>query len=68
MSVYTRTTRDTGETLTVARAEEIGADPDGGVWVTFCETHSTLINSDTRALALDTRGIDFCDECRDARP
>jgi hypothetical protein len=64
MRVYTRRTRDTGELLTVARAGAIGADDDGGAWVTFCEDHGTLINSDTRQLALDTRGMDFCDDCR----
>lgn len=65
MTIYTRTTRDTRETLTVATAVEFGADPDGGRWITFCEDHGTIVNNDTRQLALDTRGIDFCDDCQD---
>lgn len=66
MTVYTRRTRDTGELLTVARPEAIGADTSEGSWVTFCEAHATLIYSDTRQLALDSRGVDFCDDCREA--
>jgi hypothetical protein len=64
---YTRTTRE-GDILTVARPAEIGASTEDGAWVTFCEKHSTLVYSDTKALALDTRGIDFCDDCRDGKP
>ena len=65
MTIYTRRQRDTGHLLTVCRPEEIGADTSEGRWVTLCEEHSTLIYSDTRQLALDTSGLDFCDDCRD---
>jgi hypothetical protein len=63
--MVTRRTRDTGELLTVARPADIGADESEGEWITFCEDHSTLVYSSTRRLAMDTRGIDFCDDCRE---
>lgn len=63
--MYTRKIRATGETLTVARAEELGADPEGGKWVTFCEDHKTLVNSATEKDAYYTHGQDFCDGCRE---
>lgn len=62
--MYTRKLRSTGETLTVARPEEIGADPSEGKWVTFCEDHKTLVYSATEKLAYYTSGFDFCDDCR----
>ena len=66
MSIYTRRNRQTGTLLTVARAVDIGMDDSDGAWVTFCEEHSTLVNSETRQLALDSYPFDFCDDCRDA--
>jgi transposase-like protein len=60
---WTRKTRD-GDVLTVANPQAIGADPSEGKWVTFCEKHNTLVYSDTQKLARETRGIDFCDDCR----
>lgn len=66
--MYTRKFRATGETLTVARPEEIGADPEGGKWVTFCEEHKTLVYSATEKLAYYTHGIDFCEGCREGAP
>jgi len=65
MTSYTRTTRDTHECLTVDTAEHFGADPDGGKWIVFCETHGYIVNVDTKAIALGIRGIDFCDDCRE---
>lgn len=65
MSIHTRRNRQTGTLLTVARAVDIGADDSDGAWVTFCEPHGTLVNSDTRQIALDTFPFDFCDDCRD---
>src|SRR5687768_9034480 len=64
---YTRTTLE-GDILTVARPEEIGASTEDGKWVTFCEKHQTLVYSETKRLALDTRGKDFCDACRADEP
>ena len=66
--MYTRKIRATGETLTVARPEEIGADAEGGKWVTRCDDHSTLAYSATEKLAYYTHGIDFCDGCREGSP
>ena len=45
--MYTRKIRATGETLTVSRPNEIGADPKGGKWVTKCDEHGTLAYSGT---------------------
>lgn len=66
--MYTRTIRATGEKLTVARPDEIGADPEGGKWVTLCEEHKSLAYSATEKLAYYTHGIDFCDGCREGSP
>ncbi len=63
--MYTRKIRTTGETLTVARPEEIGAATEDGKWVTFCEDHKTLVYSETEKLAYYTHGEDFCDGCRE---
>jgi len=63
--MYTRKIRATGETLTVARPEEIGADTSEGKWITFCEDHKTLVYSETEKLAYYTHGEDFCDGCRE---
>lgn len=63
--MYTRKIRATGETLTVARAEELSADATDGAWVTFCEDHKTIVNSKTEKLAYYTHGEDFCDGCRE---
>jgi hypothetical protein len=66
--MYTRKIRATGETLTVARPEEVNADPEGGKWVTLCEDHKTMAYSATEKLAYYTHGIDFCDGCREGSP
>lgn len=63
--MFTRTVRPTGEKLTVARPEEIGADASEGKWVTFCEEHKTLVYSATQSAAYYIHGIDFCDGCRE---
>lgn len=60
------TSRRTGAVRGVYRAEAQGLDPSGGPWVTVCEDHSTVLNSDTRALALAADTDSFCDECREA--
>ena len=62
--MFTRTIRATGEKLTVATAEEFGADAEGGKWITFCEDHKTIVNSATQSAAYYTHGADFCDGCR----
>lgn len=66
--MYTRKVRATGETLTVARPEEVNADAEGGKWVTVCEDHKTMAFSATEKLAYYTHGIDFCDGCREGSP
>lgn len=66
--MYTRKIRATGETLTVARPEEVSADVEGGKWVTLCEEHKTLAYSATEKLAYHTHGIDFCEGCREGSP
>ena len=66
--MYTRKIRATGETLTVARPEEVNADAEGGKWVTVCEEHKTLAYSATEKLAYFTHGIDFCEGCREGSP
>lgn len=67
MATYTRTIRGTGERLTIGTAAELGVDATAGKWATICETHSTVANSATQALAYYTRGVDFCDGCRAAQ-
>jgi hypothetical protein len=64
MSAYTRRNRQTGTLLTVDSAKRQGLDDDGGAWVTICEPHGTLVNSETRELAVITYPLDFCDLCR----
>lgn len=66
--MFTRTIRATGEKLTVARPVEIGADPEGGKWVTRCEEHQTLAYAATQSAAYYTHGIDFCEGCREGGP
>ncbi|QIN93853.1 hypothetical protein SEA_ALAKAZAM_31 [Microbacterium phage Alakazam] len=63
--MYTRKIRTTGETLTVARAEELNLDATDGKWVTVCEDHKTIVNSATEKDAYYTHGQDFCDGCRE---
>jgi hypothetical protein len=63
MTIYTRVQRSTGVLTTVGTADELGCDPDGGKWVTLCEVHSTLVNTDTKAIALAVDVRDFCQDC-----
>jgi hypothetical protein len=65
MALHTRKERSTGATLTIGTAAELEVDPDGGKWVVLCEDHSTLLNVDTRAAAMSSSAVDFCDGCRD---
>lgn len=64
MATYTRTIRGTNERLTIGTAVELGVDATAGKWATICETHSTIANSATQALAYQARGTDFCEDCR----
>ena len=66
--MFTRTIRATGEKLTVARPAEIGADSEGGKWVTRCDEHGALAYSATQSAAYYTHGVDFCDGCREGGP
>lgn len=63
---YDQTTRNrqTGRPVTVCTAEDAGADPDGGKWVSICDDHGYLINSDTLELACLSKPFDFCDACQ----
>ncbi|MER7797611.1 hypothetical protein [Microbacterium sp. NPDC096154] len=65
--MFTRTIRATGEKLTVARPEEVNADPEGGNWVTLCEDHKTIAYAATQSAAYYTHGAGFCDGCRAAQ-
>jgi hypothetical protein len=58
----TRTPRGYRTALTVGTAEALGCDPEGGKWVVICEAHGTLVNVDTRAVAMAIRADDFCEE------
>lgn len=60
----TRTPRGTAHSVTVGRAEEFGLDPEGQPWLAVCDDHATLIANDTKALAMSSTGLDFCDECQ----
>ena len=55
--------RRTGALRGVYRAKEQGLDTEG--YATVCEDHSTLVISETRALAFASDTDEFCDECRD---
>jgi hypothetical protein len=65
--MYTRKIRATGETLTVARPDQVQADPEGGKWVTICEDHKSKTYSATEKLAYYKHGADFCEGCRKAQ-
>ena len=65
MTIYTRRNRQTGTFLSVGRAVDFGADDSDGAWLTFCEPHGTLVNSETRQDALGIYPLDFCDDCRE---
>ena len=64
MSV-TRRNRQTGTLVTVARADEIGADPIDP-WLTICEAHNEFVGHPSKRLAVwhaaDPAG--WCYSCR----
>jgi len=62
---YTRTPKGTEHPLTVGTAADLQVDDDGGKWVVLCDDHGTLVNVDTKAVALGVTALDFCDFCRD---
>lgn len=64
-TAYTRKPRGERYALTVGTAEDLGLDDDGGKWVVCCDEHSTVVNVDTRRVALEIKSWEFCDECRD---
>jgi hypothetical protein len=49
---------------TIGTAQELGCDPDGGKWVAICETHCTVVNVATKAIALTLSTDDFCEYCQ----
>ena len=53
-----------GGWVVIYKADEAGLDPDGGPWVTVCETHFTLCNHTSLKLARPCLKIpDFCEDC-----
>ncbi len=65
-SIYTRKNRS-GENLTIGLCAELNIANDGEPefkYVTICDDHGTHVLSRNRLLAYNTRGTDFCDDCR----
>lgn len=65
-SIYTRKNRS-GENLTIGLCAELSIANDGEPeykYATICDDHGTHVLSKTRLAAYNTRGTDFCDECR----
>lgn len=65
-SIYTRKNRS-GENLTIGLCAELGIANDGEPeykYATICDDHGTHVLSKTRLAAYNTRGTDFCDDCR----
>lgn len=61
----TRRCRASRTDITVARAEELGFDPEPGPWVVVCEDHNTVMNFDTKAQAMSHAAWpEWCDECQ----
>ena len=60
-----RRSQQTGLSVGLYHAEQAALDPDGGPWVTICETHGTLINHASLRLAryhqADPEG--WCERC-----
>lgn len=61
--IQTRTS-STGRQLETGRAEDFGLDPEGQRWITCCTDHGTLVGTATKALAMSSDSLDFCEECR----
>ncbi len=61
-----RRARSTGTLVGIYEAGPAGLDPDGGPWLTVCETHGTLANhltlADARGHAPAPEG--WCEACR----
>lgn len=65
-SIYTRKNRS-GENLTIGLCAELSIANDGEPeykYATICDDHGTHVLSKTRLAAYNTRGTDFCDDCR----
>lgn len=65
-SIYTRKNRS-GENLTIGLCAELDIANDGEPefkYATVCDDHGAHVLSKTRLLAYNTRGTDFCGDCR----
>jgi len=58
--------RATGTLYTVDTAEAQQLDAYAGKWVTVCETHGSILNSDSRTQA--RRAVVWPDWCHDCQP
>jgi hypothetical protein len=63
-NIETRRSRVTGNQLSVGRAEAFGLDPEGQRWIASCDDHGTIVGCDTKAQAMSSTGLDFCEDCR----
>jgi len=65
-----RTNPTTKTRVGLYQAEEAGLCSEAGKWVTVCETHGTLCNHRTRALASFHLAAPWgwCEDCRELLP
>jgi hypothetical protein len=64
--IQRRRCRATGATIVVidTKHPDNDLDPDGGRWATVCDTHSTVVNHRSQALALSHAAWPtWCEEC-----
>lgn len=62
--VQIRKSRATGAIVGVYNAEQAGLDSGSGAWATVCETHNTLVNHESLALALyHAPAVIWCEYC-----
>ena len=64
--VESKVRRQTGQRVSIYRADEAGMDPNGGPWVTLCEEHGCLVNHEKLAFARAwaTCPLSWCEECQ----
>lgn len=65
--VQSRQARQTGRTVEVWRATDLGVHDDAGEWVTVCTEHGSSCHHATRALALYMAAgpLTWCEDCQD---
>lgn len=64
-SVTTRKPRGANHTVTIATAEDMFLDGEGGKWVVICDEHGSIANTTTQAEAFGYHPADFCESCAD---